>query len=55
MIAAPTSVVTRESGWPSIPEVFEIKREAAAYWIARSKPGDDSFVCGAKRRLAMTI
>jgi hypothetical protein len=24
------------TGRPSIPETFEIKREAAAYWIARS-------------------
>jgi hypothetical protein len=23
-----------------------LNREAAVYWIARSKPGDDSFDCG---------
>jgi hypothetical protein len=30
------AVIARESGRSSIPEAPEIKREAAAYWIARS-------------------
>src|SRR4051812_721025 len=29
-------VVLRESGGPNIPEAFEIDRESAAYWVARS-------------------
>src|ERR1039458_244279 len=33
-----TAVIARLDRRPSIPEAFEIIREAAAYWIARSSP-----------------
>ena len=34
------------AGRPSIPEMVVFNREAAAYWIARSTPGDDNLACG---------
>ncbi|MGN1288870.1 MAG: hypothetical protein ACI4XG_20140 [Bradyrhizobium sp.] len=35
VIAMPKTVIARESGRSSIPETVILKREAAAYWIAR--------------------